>query len=56
MHFEFALDSSDIELWNIELLDTYLEVLDTGITSKYFVCLRDVFKACLQDVVKTSSV
>ena len=30
-------------------------MLDTDITSKNFVCLRDVFKACFQDVLKTSS-
>ena len=25
MHFGFALDSSDIDLWNIDLLDTHLD-------------------------------
>ena len=47
--------------WNNNLLDTHLGLLDTDITSKSFVCLRDVlktssryvFKICLQDVFKT---
>ena len=25
MHFGFAVELSDIDLWNIDLLDTYLE-------------------------------
>ena len=50
----------------MELLDTHLDLLDTYITSKNFVCLQDVFKTdvfkiclqgvfqtCLQDVFKT---
>ena len=28
-HFGFALDLSDIDLWNIDLLDTHLDLLDT---------------------------
>ena len=28
MHFGFALELSDIDLWNIDLLDTYLDLLD----------------------------
>ena len=28
MHFGFALELSDIDLWNIDLLDTYLDFLD----------------------------
>ena len=31
MHFGFALDSSDIDLLNIDLLDTHLDLLDTDI-------------------------
>ena len=31
MHFGFALDLSDIDLWNIDLLDTHLDLLDTDI-------------------------
>ena len=29
MHFGFALDSSDIGLWNIDMLDTHLDLLGT---------------------------
>ena len=47
MHLGFALDSSDKDLWNIDLLDTRLDLWDTGIPSKHFVCLQDVFKTCL---------
>ena len=36
MHFGFALDSPDIDLWNIDLLDTDLDLLDTDISSKHF--------------------
>ena len=61
MHFGFAIDLSDIDLWNIDLLDTPLDLLDIDITSKNFVCLPDVFKTssrrlqdmssrCLQDM------
>ena len=66
MHFGFALEMSDIDLRNIESLDTNLDLLDTDIPSKNFVSLhsvfktssrrlQDVFKRCLQDVFKTSS-
>ena len=44
MHFGVALDSSDIDLWNKDLLDTHLDLLDTDIPSKHFVCLQDVLK------------
>ena len=44
MHFGFALDSSDIDLLNIDLLDTHLDLLDTDIPNKQFVCLQDVLK------------
>ena len=65
MHFTFALDSSDIDLLYIDLLDTHLDMLDTNIPSKHFflsprrledvfkTCFQDVFKACLEDVFKT---
>ena len=43
MHFGFALDSSNIDLLNIDLLDTQLDLLDTDIPSKHFLCLEDVF-------------
>ena len=36
MHFGFALDLSDIDLWNIDLLETHLDLLDTDIPSKHF--------------------
>ena len=50
MHFGFAL-----ELSNIDLLDTHLDLLDTDIPSKHFVCLQDVFKTSSRHVFKTSS-
>ena len=31
MHFGFAMDSSDIDMWDIDLLDKELDLLDTGI-------------------------
>ena len=62
MHFGFALELSNVDLLNIDLLDTHLDLLDTDIPSKHFVCLQDVlktssryvFKTCLQDVLKTN--
>ena len=47
MHFGFTIDSSDIYLWDINLLDTDLDLLDTDIPSKR---LEDVLL-----VSKTSS-
>ena len=44
MHFGFALELSNADLLNIDLLDTHLDLLDTDIPSKYFACLRNVFK------------
>ena len=44
MHFEFAVELSDIDLWNIYLLLTHLDLLDTDIPSSYFVCLHNVLK------------
>ena len=55
MHFGFALDLSDIDLWNIDLLDTHLDLLDTDIPSKYFVCFQDVLKTSSRYVFKRSS-
>ena len=55
MHFELGSDLSDIDLWNIDLLDTHLGLLDTDIRSKHFVCLQDVFKTSSRYVFKTSS-
>ena len=62
MHFGFALELSDIDMWNIDLLDIHLDLLDTDIFSKHFflsprrfedvpkTCFQDVFKTCLQDM------
>ena len=46
MHFGFSLDWSDIDLWNIDLLDT-------DISSKHFVCLHDILKTSSRYVFKT---
>ena len=51
MHFGFALDSSDIDLLNIDLLDTHLDLFDTDLPSKHFVCLQDVLKASSRHVL-----
>ena len=56
MRFGFAIDSSDIDLWNIDLLDTDLDLLDTDIPSKNFVWLQDVFKTSSRHILKTTSV
>ena len=57
MHFVFA-DSSDIDLWDIDYLDTDLDLLDTDVPSKHFVCLQNILKTssrrlvrCLQDAL-----
>ena len=55
LHFEFTLDLSDIDLWNIDLLDTQLVLLDTEIPDKHFVCLQDVLKTSSRHFFKTSS-
>ena len=52
MHFGFALDLSDIDLWNIDLLDKHLDMLHTDILSKHFLCLQDVFKTSSRHVFK----
>ena len=45
MHFGFALELSDIDLWNIvNLLDTHLDLIDTDTPNNHFVCLHNVFK------------
>ena len=49
VRFGLALELSDVDLLNIDLLDTHLDLLDTGIPSKYFVFLHNVFKT-LQDM------
>ena len=50
MHFGFALDSSDIDLLNMDLLDTHLDLLDTDIPNKHFI----LSPKCLENVLKTS--
>ena len=55
MHFGIALELPDIDLWNVDLLDTYLDLLDTDFPTKYFVCLHSVFKTPSRHVFKTSS-
>ena len=44
MHFGFALELSNVDLLNIGLLGTHLDLLETDIPSKYFACLHNVFK------------
>ena len=48
MHLGFALVSSDIDLGNIDLLDTYLDLLDTNLPSKPCVSLQNI-KTCLRE-------
>ena len=55
MHFGFALELSDIGLLNINLLDTHLDLLNTDIPSKCFVCLHDVFKTSSRSFQNMSS-
>ena len=53
MHFGFALELSNVDSLNIDLLDTHLDLLDTDISSILLVsimssrCLQDIFKTCL---------
>ena len=44
MRFGLALELSNVDLLNIDLLDTHLDLLDTDIPSKYFACLHNAFK------------
>ena len=48
MHFGFALEMSDIDLSNTDLVDTHLDLLSrdkcTDIPNKYFGCLHKIFK------------
>ena len=55
MYFVFTLVSWDIDLGNIDLLDTHLDLLVTGIPSKHFVCLQEDLKTSSRPVFKTSS-
>ena len=55
MHFGFALEFSNVDLLNLDLLDTHLDLLDTDIPSKYFAFLHNVFKTSLRHVFEASS-
>ena len=55
MRFGFALELSNVDLLNIDLIDTHLDLLDTDIPSKYCDCLHNVFKTSSRHVFKTSS-
>ena len=44
MHFGFALELSDIDLWKTDFLDIHLDLLYSDISSGYFVCLHIAFK------------
>ena len=55
MHFGFALELSNVDLLNIDLLDTHLDLLDTDIPSKYFAFLNNVLKMSSRHVFNTSS-
>ena len=59
MHFGFALELLDTDLWNIDLLHTHLDLLSpdkyTDIPSQYFFCLHNIFKTSSRHVFKTSS-
>ena len=51
----FALKSSDIDLWSIDLLDTHLDLLDRDIPSKYFASFHSAFKTSPRYIFNTSS-
>ena len=55
MYFGFTLETSDIDLLDIDLLDRDSDLLGTNISSKHFVCLQDVSKMFLRHVFKTFS-
>ena len=42
-------------MWDIDLSDTDLDLLDKDIPSKYFVCLQDVLKTSSRHAFNTSS-
>ena len=42
-------------MWNVDLLDTHLYLLETDIPSKHFVCLHNAFKTSSRLVFQTSS-
>ena len=55
MHFGFALELSNVDSLNIDLLDTHLDLLDIDIPSMYFACLHIVFKMSSRHILNTSS-
>ena len=55
MHFGFTLDSSDLDLWNIDLLGAHLDLLDTDNSSKHFVCFQNVLQTSSRHIFKTFS-
>ena len=59
MHFGFALELPDIDLWNIDLLHKHLDLLSpdkyTDTPSKYFLCFHNIFKTSSRYVLQTSS-
>ena len=52
-NFGLALDSSGIDLQNINFLYTRLDLLDTDIPGEHCVCLQDVFKTSSRHAFKT---
>ena len=54
-NFGLALDSSGIDLQNIDFLYTRLDLLDTDIPGEHCVCLQDVFKTSSRHAFKASS-
>ena len=54
MHFGFALELSNVDSLNIDLLDTHLDLSDIDIPSMYFACLHIVFKMSSRHIFNTS--
>ena len=55
MHFGFALELSNVDSLNIDLLDTHLDLLDTDIPSKNFPCVPNVFNTSSRYLQNLSS-
>ena len=55
MYIGLTLDALDIDLWDIVLLETDLNLLDTDIPSKYFVYSKGVLNTSSSHVLKPSS-
>ena len=57
MHFGSVLELSDINLWNIDLLDRHLDLLEMSwrrLQHVFSIALQDFFKMPLQDIFKTT--